>query len=94
MKEVRARLWRAIRLGIKITVIPFLAVLIGDLVSPYPDLPTFQRNPAAWSFYWPVLFWTHGENMKDWDFIGSLLVNILVYSLLAYLALSLLTRRM
>ena len=94
MNDARAGLWlRAILLGIKITAIAFVVQFIGDFLTRYPELPTLKRNPAGWFYYWPTILWDHGPYMRDRDFIGSLLVNVLVYSLLAYFVLRLLKMR-
>jgi peptidoglycan/LPS O-acetylase OafA/YrhL len=81
--------WRALRIGVMITATVFLMLIIGDLWTPRTELALLRRNPLAWLFYWPTVFWSHSENMKDLDFIGALLVNLIVYSLIAFIALRL-----
>ena len=63
------------------------------LLDALPRVADVKRNPAGWFYYWPTILWDHGPYMRDRDFIGSLLVNVLVYSLLAYFVLRLLKMR-
>jgi hypothetical protein len=62
----------------------FLYVLI-DLFMARSDLPRLRRGPYVWLYYWPTVFWSHGDYPKDKDEIATFLINLLVYSVIAYL---------
>ena len=93
MNSVGSDLWRALRRGVLIMTIPFFAFIIADLLSTRPDWPVLQRGRYVWLFYWPTIFWPHGDNLKGRDEIATFVINIVTYSLIAYLASRLINRR-
>jgi hypothetical protein len=86
-KTGRRRWWLALRLGVIITAIPFFAFTIADIFSPRVDLPVLQRGRYVWLWYWPTVFWSHGDNPTNIDDIATFAINVATYSLICYVAL-------
>ena len=65
-------------------------VIAGDLLSPNVELPMLNRNPVAWLYYWPSLIWNAPGTMRvgNLDTVVSLVINVIVYSGIAYAALT------
>lgn len=84
MGAIWSQLWRAVWNGLLITAVPFFLYAVTDFFLATGDLPKLQRGPYVWLYYWPTVFWQHGENLKDKDEIATFLINLCVYSVIAY----------
>lgn len=95
-KEMRlewSQLWRAMWTGLLIGAVPFFVYALTDLFIARADLPTLQRGAHVWLYYWPTIFWSHGDKLKDKDEIATFLINLFTYSAIAFVITRLRKRR-
>ena len=85
MGTLGLRLWRAIWTGLLIASIFFIVYALVDFFIAGSDMPRLRRGPHVWLYYWPTVFWSHGDNLKDKDEIATFLINLFVYSVVAYM---------
>jgi len=83
MGAIWRHLWRAIWTGLGFLVVPFLLYSFIDFFIASRDLPPLQRGPHVWLYYWPTIFWSHGDYLKGKDEIATFLINLFVYSVIA-----------
>ena len=84
MGAIWSQLWRAIWNGLLIAAVPFFLYALIDLFISRGDLPRLQRGPYVWLYYWPTIFWSHGDNLNDKDEIATFLINLFTYSAVAF----------
>jgi hypothetical protein len=79
------QLLRAIWNGLGLMVVPFLLYEFIDLfIIDGTGLSTLKRGAHVWLYYWPTVFWSHGDHLKDKDEIATFLINISIYSVIAF----------